>query len=209
MFSVFKAFFISLSLIVLSGCVAKKSGYHAYTLAATPSVQGKEPSAQVKEPSAKSLPASIGVFPVELPGWLDRKNITWSDGDVRLIISGNDRWGEPLPQVLTQVMAQNLRRLTRGYSQVSTGPWIRSGRPDNVIVIQVQSMAVVNQQLRVNVVWLLEGEGKKVISHREKVYALLLEENSTTEAYVQTLSRIWGLVAKDVVLALPGKKTAS
>ncbi|WP_419536836.1 PqiC family protein [Endozoicomonas sp.] len=188
------------------GCSTKNPTYRDYTLVASP--------ASPDTMAIRGMPETLGVFPVNVSGWLDKKNITWSDGGVRLQTSVNDHWGEPLPELLTQAMVQNLRRQTGTQSWISSCPWTLDKRPEVVAFINVDSISVVNHQLRVSVSWSLEGLDKKVIAQREKVYALLLENGDSTQAYVQTLSRVWGLVAKDMVQTLPvakpkDQKTAS
>ncbi|MFK0571516.1 membrane integrity-associated transporter subunit PqiC [Endozoicomonas sp.] len=201
-----KAFSVTLMLSLMVGCSSTNPVYHNYTLVAAPaSEEGKVHTA---------LPATLGVFPVNVSGWLDKKNITWSDGGVRLKTFDNDHWGEPLPDLLTQSMVQNLRRQVRAQSWVSSGPWVRDKRPEVVAFIDVQSMSVVKHQLRVNVAWSLEGQDSKIIARKEKVYALLLDNSDSVQASVQTLSRVWGMVAKDMIQALPAapskaQKTAS
>ncbi|KEI71116.1 PqiC family protein [Endozoicomonas elysicola] len=186
-----KAFYFTLLLSLMTGCSVKNPTYHDYTLvAATVSQESRVPSV---------LPDTLGVFPVNVVGWLDKKNITWSDGGVRLQTAVNDHWGEPLPELLTQAMVQNIRRQVRSSSWVSSGPWVRDKRPEVVAFIDVQSIVVVNRQLQMNVAWSLEGQDRKVITQREKVYALLLESGDSTQAYVRTLSQVWGLVANDMI----------
>lgn len=194
-----KAFTVTLILGLMVGCSVKNPSYYDYTLVAAPVL----PEEKVRI----DLPETLGVFPVNVAGWLDKKNITWSDGGVRLNTSVNDHWGEPLPELLTQAMVQNLRRQVDARSWVSSGPWVREKRPEVVAFADVHSITVVNHQLRVNVAWSLEGQDRKVIAQREKVYGLLLDKSldggDFTQTYVQTLSRVWGLVTKDMIQALP------
>ncbi len=195
-----KVIAITLILGLTAGCTSNSLVYHDYALTA---VTGPQAAASKKSKTHTVLPVTLGVFPVNVPGWLDKKNITWSDGNVRLNTSDNDHWGEPLPALLTRAMVQNFRHLVESQSWVSSGPWVRDERPEVVVFIDVQSIEVVNHQLRVSVAWSLEGEGSKVMARRDKVYALLLENTDSVQNYVQTLSRVWGLVAKDVVQAIP------
>lgn len=183
-----KTFFL---IILLSGCSVNNSTYHDYTLVPARVSQAKKVNAD--------MPATLGVFPVRVAGWLDRKNITWSEGDVRLQSSVNDHWGEPLPELLTQAMVQNLRKRVHSASWVSSGPWGQDKRPEVVAFIDVQSIALVNRQLRISAAWTLEGQDRQVIAQREKVYALSLESGDSTQAFVQALSQAWGVVAEDMI----------
>lgn len=175
---------------LLAGC-SRGSVYYDYTLiAAAPAVAARE-----------GLPATLGVFPVSVPGWLDRGNITWSNGGVLLRTYENDHWGEPLPELLTQTMVENLRRQAGRQTWVSSGPWVGNQRPAVVLFADVQSIMALEQQLQVSVAWILQGSENQVIARQEKVYALAGNGASMQEK-IETLSRVWGLVAEDVVKTL-------
>lgn len=183
-----KAFFL---IILLSGCSVNNPTWHDYTLVAATVSQ--------EQTVLSDMPATLGVFPVSVAGWLDKKTITWSDGGVRLQSSVNGHWGEPLPELLTQTMVQNMRQKVHSGSWVSSGPWGRNKRPEVVAFIDVQSIAVVNRQLRISVAWSLEGQDQQVIAQREKVYTLPLESVDSTHAFVLALSQAWGGVANDML----------
>ena len=173
----------------LVGCKSTSTVYQNYILATAPSDK------------RTPLKTTMGVFPVEVAGWLDRKNITWSDGDVQLQSSIYSQWGEPLPLLLTQVMAQNLRRLAGLQTWVSTGPWTRDKRPAVVVLLQVQSLAVVGQQLQLSVAWTLEDKSGQQFAQRNKVYTLHKEDDSA-HSLVVLLSQAWGQVAADLMQAV-------
>ena len=178
-------------LSMLTGCSSKGVVYNDYTLiAVAPTVTARD-----------DLPATLGVFPVSVPGWLDKGNITWSDGGVLLQSHENDHWGEPLPELLTQAMIKNLRRQSGSQTWVSPGPWAGNQRPAVVVLAEVQSITVKEQQLQVGVVWMLEGDKHQVIAQQEKVYALPDRAVSMPER-IHTLSQVWGLVAEDVINVL-------
>ena len=176
---------------ILPGCSSGGTVYKDYTLvAAAPVVATRD-----------GLPATLGVFPVSVPGWLDRGNITLSDGGVVLRTYENDHWGEPLPELLTQAMVENLRRQAGSKTWVSSGPWVGNQRPAVVVFANVQSIMAVQQQLQVSVAWTLQDSENQVTARQEKVYALAVNGPSMQEK-IETLSQVWGLVAKDVVETL-------
>ena len=177
---------------LMTGCSTSSPAYQDYRLVAVP----------VSQQVPQGLPATLGVFPVKVAGWLDKKNITRSDGGVRLMTFENSHWGEPLPALLTQTMVQNIRSLSGPGTRVNSGPWGRDKRPEVVVFIDVQSISQVNQQLQVDVAWYLEGVDGKIISRQEKVYGLPLEGDDVVQANVQTLSRVWGRVAGDIIKSL-------
>lgn len=176
---------------MLAGCSFKGSVYNDYTLIAV------SPTVAVRD----GLPATLGVFPVTVPGWLDKNNIIWSSGGVLLQVSENSHWGEPLPDLLTQAMVNNLRRQAGSETWVSAGPWFGNERPEMVVFADVQSITVVNQRMQVSVAWTLEGREKRVIARQEKVYELP-DSGVSMQDSIRTLSQVWGLVAEDVIATM-------
>lgn len=179
---------------ILPGCSSGGAVYKDYALVAA------APVAAARD----GLPATLGVFPVSVPGWLDRGNITLSDGGVVLRTYENDHWGEPLPELLTQAMVENLRRQAGSKTWVSSGPWVGNQRPAVVVFAKVQSIIALQQQLQVSVAWTLQDSENQVTERQEKVYALAVNGPSMQEK-IETLSQVWGLVAEDVVNTLVQK----
>src|SRR5438094_4206308 len=64
-----------------------------------------------RQDQSRSAQISLGVGPVRLPGYLDRREILTRVAQSRLDVSQNDRWAEPLDENLTHVLAQNLSAL--------------------------------------------------------------------------------------------------
>src|SRR5262245_9638167 len=50
----------------------------------------------------------LGVGPLRLPGYLERREIVTRVGQSQLDVSQKDRWAEPLDENLSHVLAQNL-----------------------------------------------------------------------------------------------------
>jgi uncharacterized protein len=88
--------------------------------------QNSDPSAQI----------SLGVGPVRLPGYLDRREIVMRVGPSRFDLSENDRWAEPLDENLTHVLTQNLSILL-GSDQIIPYPWPLDQKPHYRVEIQV------------------------------------------------------------------------
>ena len=86
------------------GCArSQPTRYYVLTALATP-------PAGAQAPAGGKTPV-VGVRRVEIPEHLDRQQIVTRAGANEIGISEFDRWGAPLRDELTQVVAENLRAL--------------------------------------------------------------------------------------------------
>ncbi len=89
--------------VVYGGCAATRPP--AYYLL--------EPAAQTGESDrTRQVCVTIGMRPVEVPSYLDRRQIMVRTGRNELAISEFNQWAEPLKENITRVVAQNLESLT-------------------------------------------------------------------------------------------------
>ena len=96
----------------------------------------------------------IGVGPITVPQYLDRKGIVTREDDNHLKISSFHRWAEPLPDGVQRVVAVNLASLL-DTQQVAIFPWLRSTSPDYGIEMNVVELSSVGKDTRLIVKWVL------------------------------------------------------
>jgi uncharacterized protein len=89
-----------------------------------------------RQDQSRSAQISLGVGPVRLPGYLDRREILTRVSQSRLDVSQNDRWAEPLDENLAHVLAQNLSVLL-GSDGVISYPWPIAKGPDYRVTVEV------------------------------------------------------------------------
>ena len=89
-----------------------------------------------RQDSDPSRQISLGVGPVRLPAYLDRREIVMRVARSRFDLSENDRWAEPLDENLTHVLAQNLSVLL-GSNRIIAYPWPFDLKPHYRVEIQV------------------------------------------------------------------------
>ena len=89
-----------------------------------------------RQDSDHSEQISLGVGPVRLPAYLDRREIVMRVAPSRFDLSENDRWAEPLDENLTHVLTQNLSILL-GSDQIIPYPWPLDQKPHYRVEIQV------------------------------------------------------------------------
>jgi uncharacterized lipoprotein YmbA len=126
---------------------------------------------------------SLGVGPVRLPGYLDRREIVMRVAQNRFDLSENDRWAEPLDENLTRVLAQNLSVLLRT-DRIVVYPWPMDKKPDYRVEIQVlrfESNSAGEGQLSAR--WVVIDEtGKEAPNLKESRLTRAAKEKSTDGA---------------------------
>lgn len=93
------------------------------------------PSGAVAAQAVTRAPV-VGVRRVEIPDYLDREAIVTRAGANEIGISDFERWGAPLRDALTQVIAENLRALLPG-GRVVVSPWARTAPIEHEVDVQV------------------------------------------------------------------------
>ena len=84
--------------------------------------------------AASSSSVRVGLGPVTLPEYVRRPEIVSRVKGTRIVLSGTERWSEPLEQALVRVLAIDLER-SLGAGRVVNYPWYESDRPAQQIEI--------------------------------------------------------------------------
>ena len=177
------------TLLLLCSCAGTPPQFNYYTLRATSQI------------NTHPLPQSLGIAPVDIPGWLDQTSLVWSDGDVRLKANDNDRWAEPLAVAVTRVMMQDFSRYY-GDDRISMGPWTRAERPERVVDMQILSLGRRQNQLLADVKWELSDKDRKIMITRYHSYSQPLSDLGSPAEFVQAFSDVINQIAQDVSVSL-------
>ena len=126
---------------------------------------------------------SLGVGPVRLPGYLDRREIVMRVAQNRFDLSENDRWAEPLDENLTRVLAQNLSVLLRT-DRIVVYPWPMDKKPDYRVEIQVLRFEPNSaREAELSARWVVIDEtGKEAPNLKESRLTRAAKEKSTDGA---------------------------
>ena len=65
------------------------------------------------EATGSGKPLSVGVGPISMPEYLNRPQIVTRESETKLALAEFDRWGEPLGDLFSQVVAANLSSLLK------------------------------------------------------------------------------------------------
>lgn len=119
-------------------------------------------SSTVVEMAGGSVPLSIGIESVTLPGYLDRPQIVTRVSDNQIELAETDRWAEPLSSNLVRTLEESLARLLPGSSYVAY-PWYPADAPDYVIGVQVRRFeADAAGAVVLHAIWTLDRGGARV-----------------------------------------------
>jgi uncharacterized lipoprotein YmbA len=108
---------------------------------------------------------SLGIGPVEVPAYLQRKEMVLNRDRHKLSVNEYHRWAEPLEAGISRVVSLNLAGLLDTH-EVQPFPWRRSAVPDYGISINVVQFAVTNLQAELIAEWTLTvpGDNKTLVS---------------------------------------------
>jgi uncharacterized protein len=152
---------------------------------------------------------SIGVGPVRLPGYLDRREIVTRVAQNRFDLSENDRWAERLDENFTHVLAQNLSILL-GSDRIIAYPWPLDKRLRYQVEIEVFRFEVNSAgEAQLSARWsVIDQTGKSASNLKESLLARPAKEKSTdgsVAALSETVADLSREIAKTVV-ALDGQR---
>ena len=145
---------------------------------------------------------SLGVGPVRLPGYLDRREIVTRIAQNRFDVSDNDRWAEPLDENFTHVLAQNLSVLL-GSDRIITYPWPLDKRPRYRVQIDVFRFEVNSAgEAELTARWaIVDVTNKQEPRFKESRFTRMPKENST-DASVAALSETVADLSREIAKAV-------
>jgi hypothetical protein len=102
--------------VLLAGCVLKRSKDSQVFVLEPLAARGATAAA----PAAPV--AVVGVLPVEVPGWIDRPQVTSRVAGSQVTADEFSRWGEPVVRGIQRVVAENLAALLPS-RRIVKAPW--------------------------------------------------------------------------------------
>jgi uncharacterized lipoprotein YmbA len=158
----------------------------------------------VRASSSAHQPLSIGLGPVQLPDYLQRKEIVTRAGPNRLAMSDTDRWAEPVGDNFRRVLATDLSTMLDGAAVVAY-PWYSSARLDYKVEVEVSHFepdTVGNTQLACR--WRIrDGATNKILRSQDGTFAEPGKAALTADS-VAALSADVGDLSKQIARAVRG-----
>ena len=154
--------------------------------------QNSDPSGQI----------SLGVGPVRLPGYLDRREILTRVAQSRLDVSQNDRWAEPLDENLTHVLAQNLSVLL-GSDAVISSPWPIVKGPNYRVTVEVLQFECNSaREARLSVRWWVIHRNDTGAAEVKESHLTRAATDRSTDASVAALSETVADLSRQIAQAV-------
>jgi len=133
---------------------------------------------------------AIGVGPVELPQYVNRPQIVTRTSRNELEVAPFARWGEPLEENYSRVLAENLTVLL-STDRVIVYPWKRTVPIDYQVVVEVTRFdGALGGDVSMRARWTLLGDdGEKILLRRHSSFSARTDAESY-EAMVSAQSQV-------------------
>ncbi|MGH7988449.1 MAG: PqiC family protein [Candidatus Binataceae bacterium] len=97
-----------------------------------------DPASAPISTAALSSQLSIGLGPINFPGYLRRSQVVTRTARGQIELSAEDRWGEPLDRNFKRVLSENLAELLNTY-RIHQYPWSSMTPLDYVVTVDVRN----------------------------------------------------------------------
>ena len=154
------------------------------------------------QPLATFPQVAIGIGPIRLPEYLDRRNIIVRNSRNEFELAEDFQWAEPMGDTVSRVIADNLSVLL-GTHRITQFPWRSSMPIDYQLIIQVaQFDGMLGEQAVLRAHWqVFTGDGKKLLDFASSVIEEKME-NQTIDALVTAESRAADRFSREVAAAI-------
>ena len=144
----------------------------------------------------------LGIRPIEIPSYLDRRHILVRTAENRLKLSELDQWAEPLDESIARITARNLEALTCART-VRLLPGRPQGPVDHVLEIHIHRMeAGPGQEAILDASWRIsEAQGGKTLMSRESRFVKPADTGDYT-SLVQAHTELIGELSRQMARAV-------
>jgi uncharacterized lipoprotein YmbA len=109
---------------------------------------------------------TIGINPIELPGYLNRAQMVKRTGPNQLEVSSRHRWADYPDRMVQRVLGDNLQLLMTN-ARVYTAPWPAGPKPDiTVDVTFLELIGTTDKDMLLDAVWSITVAGEPSPPHR-------------------------------------------
>ena len=118
---------------------------------------------------------TVGIRPVELPGYIIRRQMVKRTGQNQLEISSYHRWADYPDRMVQRVLAENLQLLMTD-ARIYGAPWPVGLKPDVVLDFSfLELIGTTDKKMLLSAVWTITGKGAPlaVQSHRTALPATI------------------------------------
>jgi uncharacterized protein len=184
--------------LLISGSCALRSSSTTKFYILSPLVQ---PVVEKQDEKGKKC-KTIGIGPLDLPGYLDRPEIVTRVNPNELQLAELDNWAEPLKDNITRVLAENISGLLCT-EDVVIFPWKQSSHIDYQIDIKIIWMdGKLGEKAILATQWdIIDASGKSVLLTKRSQYTEAVTETTYT-ALVAAYNRLIANFSHDIAQAV-------
>jgi uncharacterized protein len=181
--------------ICLSACAGKTASSKFYVLSPMP---------QSKLSGAEG--ATIGVFPVAMPDYLDRPQLVNRVSENEIQFDEFNRWAEPLKDNFYRVLVENLSTLLNSEKIIKTGQNLGVPVALQIGVEVVQFDGALGGDVVLIVRWGFFGEGGKKLLMAKRSSFKEPTGAATYEAFVAAQSRTVAALSREIAETITSRK---
>jgi hypothetical protein len=136
-------------------------------------------SGRAVQPLATLPHVALGIGPIRLPEYLDRRNIILRSTRNEFELAEDSQWAEPMGDTVSRVLADNLSVLLGTY-RITQFPWRTSMPVDYQLTVQVaQFDGTLGGQAVLRAHWqVFTGDGKKLLDSGYSIFGEQAEDKS-------------------------------
>jgi len=149
--------FVLVPIVSLSACrsLTPPVSYYTLSLISGPAVNGKRA-------------VTVGILPVELPGYIDRTQMVLRSGPNQLEISSLHRWAD-YPDTLVQQLVEDDLQVLMPDARIVNLPWPAGLKPDIIVDLRfLELIGTADRKMLLSAVWDIAGRDvpSLIQSHR-------------------------------------------
>lgn len=177
-----------LALCLLSGC-GKSAPTHFYALS------------PAEAPPLDGPPCySVGIGPVEIPAYLDRRDVVTREGGARVKLAEFESWAEPVKDGLARVLAENLSGLVCA-RPIAVYPWPTGVNPEYQVTVQAQRFdGALKKDVVLRASWsILNGDGELLVW---KLFESRAPAGDDYASMAASMSDLAATLSRDIAMAI-------
>ena len=156
----------------------------------------------------KSGVLTIGVRPVELPGYLNRLQMVTRRGTTRLEVSSLHRWADYPDRLVQQHIVENLQGWIPE-ARIVRGPWPVAVHPDLILSFQfLELVGGAGDNVVLNAFWTVSGVGSPSESNAYRTAVVAPIDGQGYDALAEAHSRALNTLARKVADFLKAQHVA-
>lgn len=178
------------------GCRALSPPVNYYTLSAVAA-----PAIGVDDQTV-THPLTIGIQPVDLPGYINRLQMVTRSGANRVSVSSLNRWADYPDRMVQQTIGDNLQQLIP-HVRVLNSPWPSAIKPNIILSLQFfELIGTADGRVSLGAVWNLSGG--EAVNGAEPHRTVLVEsmDGSGFDALAAAHSRAIGRLCQSIADAV-------